>query len=47
MVLLLDQGTQRTLATTLCEQLSVGAHRVGALDADGKVIVEGTFTVKS
>jgi hypothetical protein len=24
----------------------VGAHRLGALDAAGKVIVEGTFTVK-
>ena len=33
-------------SSALCEQLSVGAHRLGALDADGKVIVEGTFTVK-
>jgi hypothetical protein len=33
-------------STTLCAQLSVGKHRIGALDADGKVITEGTFTLK-
>ena len=33
-------------STTLCGQLSVGQHRIGALDAAGKVITEGTFTVK-
>ena len=33
-------------SSALCEQLSVGQHSIGALDAAGKVITEGTFTLK-
>jgi hypothetical protein len=33
-------------SSALCDQLSVGQHRIGASDAAGKVIVEGTFTIK-
>jgi len=33
-------------STSLCDQLSVGQHTLGALDADGNVIAQGTFTLK-
>jgi hypothetical protein len=33
-------------SSALCEQFSVGKHSIGALDAAGKVITEGTFTIK-
>jgi hypothetical protein len=33
-------------STSLCEQLSIGQHRLGALDKDGKIITEGKFTLK-
>jgi hypothetical protein len=35
-----------TSSSALCEQLSIGQHRIGALDSAGKVIAEGTFTLK-
>jgi hypothetical protein len=33
-------------SSALCEQVSVGKHSIGALDAAGKVTTEGTFTLK-
>jgi hypothetical protein len=33
-------------SSALCEELSVGQHRIGALDAAGKVMVESPFTIK-
>ena len=33
-------------SSALCEQFSVGKHSIGASDAAGKVITEGTFTIE-
>jgi len=33
-------------SVSLCEQLSIGQHRLGALDKDGKLITEGKFTLE-
>jgi len=30
---------------TLCEDLGTGKHSIGALDANGQVITQGTFTI--
>jgi hypothetical protein len=33
-------------SASLCEKLAIGQHRLGAWDAAGKVITEGTLTLK-
>jgi hypothetical protein len=34
-------------STSLCEKFTIGPHHIGVWDINGKVIVEGTFTLKS